>query len=121
MCTRLMVIREVASQDVAEVSLAENEHVIQTLAPDRTDEPLGEGVLPRAVRCRENLLDPQKISEGNPMRFQVYVQRLTTHEVECGSEQEARTTVRALEEATGGKTPEGEGIVKVGETLSVTL
>jgi hypothetical protein len=55
------------------------------------------------------------------MRFRVFVQRLTSHEVECGSEQEARTTVRALEEATGGKTPEGEGIVKVGETLSVTL
>jgi hypothetical protein len=32
MCTRLMVIGEVASQDVAEVSLAEDEHVIQTLA-----------------------------------------------------------------------------------------
>jgi hypothetical protein len=53
MCTPLMVIGEVASQDVAEVSLAENEHVIQTLAPDRTDEPLREGVLPRAVRCRK--------------------------------------------------------------------
>jgi hypothetical protein len=35
MCTRLMVIREVASRDVAEVSLAEDEHVIQTLAPRR--------------------------------------------------------------------------------------
>jgi hypothetical protein len=41
--------------------------------------------------------------------------------VRIGTEQEARTIVRELEEATGGKTPEGEGIVKVGETLSVTL
>jgi hypothetical protein len=43
------------------VSLAEDEHVIQTLAPDRTDEPLREGVLPRAVRGRENLLDPHAV------------------------------------------------------------
>ena len=29
-----MIIREVAGQDAAEVPLAQNEHVIQTLAPD---------------------------------------------------------------------------------------
>jgi hypothetical protein len=29
-----MVIDEIAGQDVAEVSLAEDEHVIQALAPD---------------------------------------------------------------------------------------
>ena len=53
------------------------------------------------------------------MRFRVCVQRLTTYEgrVRIGTE----SIVRALEEATGGRTPEGEGIVKVGETLSVTL
>jgi hypothetical protein len=32
-CARLMVIGEVAGQDAAQVSLAENEHVIQALAP----------------------------------------------------------------------------------------
>ena len=37
---------------------AENENVIQTLAPDRTDEALGERILPRAVRRREDFLDP---------------------------------------------------------------
>jgi hypothetical protein len=30
-------------------------------APDRTDEPLREGVLPRAVRRREHLLDPHAL------------------------------------------------------------
>ena len=54
----LMVVGEIAGQDAAEVSLAEDEHVIQALAPDRADEPLREGVLPRALRRRENLLDP---------------------------------------------------------------
>jgi hypothetical protein len=46
---RLMVIGEVAGQDAAEVALAENKHVIQALAPDRSDESLRERVLPRAV------------------------------------------------------------------------
>ena len=47
-----MIVGEVAGQDAAEVSLAEDEDMIQTLAPDRADEPLREGVLPRAVRAR---------------------------------------------------------------------
>jgi hypothetical protein len=46
--SRPVIVQEVAGQDAAEVSLAEDEHVIQALAPDRTDEPLREGVLPRA-------------------------------------------------------------------------
>ena len=43
----LMVVGEISSQDAAEVSLAEDEHAIQALAPDRADEPLHERVLPR--------------------------------------------------------------------------
>jgi hypothetical protein len=50
--TRLMVVGEVLGQDAAEVSPAQDEHVIQALAPDRADEPLREGILPRAVRGR---------------------------------------------------------------------
>ena len=34
MCPRLMVVGEGASEDAVEVSLVENEHVIQALAPD---------------------------------------------------------------------------------------
>ena len=56
--TRLMVISEIAGQNAVEVSLAEDDNVIQALAPDRADEPFREGILPRAVRGRENLLDP---------------------------------------------------------------
>jgi hypothetical protein len=43
------------------VWLAEDEHVIQALAPDRADEPLHERVLPRAVRRGESLLDPHAL------------------------------------------------------------
>src|SRR5918995_433220 len=46
--TRLMVVGEVSGRDAAEMSLAEDEHVVQTLAPDRADEPFREGIL-RAV------------------------------------------------------------------------
>lgn len=37
---------------------AEDEHVIKAFPANRTDEPLREGVLPRATRRREDLLDP---------------------------------------------------------------
>jgi hypothetical protein len=40
---------------------AEDEHVIQALAPDRADEPLHERVLPRALRRGEKLLDPHAL------------------------------------------------------------
>ena len=47
--SRAVIVREVAGQDAAEVPLAEHEDMVQTLAPDRTDEPFHEGVLPRAA------------------------------------------------------------------------
>ena len=50
--TRPMVVREVASQGAAQVPFAKHDYVIQTLAPDRADESLREGVLPWAVRRR---------------------------------------------------------------------
>src|SRR5262245_17138144 len=49
---RLMVVDEIAGQDAAEVLLAQDEHVIQALAPDRADEPLHERLLPPALRRR---------------------------------------------------------------------
>jgi hypothetical protein len=42
--------REVAGQEAAQVPFAQDEDMIQTLAPDQADEPLREGVLPWAVR-----------------------------------------------------------------------
>src|SRR2546425_10458261 len=37
-----MIVGEVAGQDAAQVVFAENQNVIQTLAPDRADEPRGD-------------------------------------------------------------------------------
>src|SRR5467141_644380 len=56
-----VIVGEVAGQDAAQVAFAENQNVIQTLAPDRADEPLREGVLPRDVRGREDFLDPHAL------------------------------------------------------------
>jgi hypothetical protein len=36
---RVMVVGEVSGQDTAELSLTEDEHVIQALTPNRADEP----------------------------------------------------------------------------------
>src|SRR5437867_1196170 len=55
--TRPVVVREVASQGTAQVSFAEDEDVIQTFAPDGADKPLREGVLPWAVRRRQDFTD----------------------------------------------------------------
>jgi hypothetical protein len=54
---RRVVVREVASQRAAQVSFPKDEDVIQTLAPDRADKPLREGVLPWAVRRRQDFTD----------------------------------------------------------------
>src|SRR2546430_1145164 len=56
-----VIVGEVAGQDAAQVAFAENQNVIQTLAPDRTDEALGERILPGAVRRREDFLDPHAL------------------------------------------------------------
>src|SRR2546428_1285637 len=55
--TRPVVVREVASQGSAQVPFTKDDYVIQTLASDGADEPLREGVLPRAVRRREDFTD----------------------------------------------------------------
>src|SRR2546428_5586564 len=57
MSASLVIVREVAGQETAQVPFAKDEYVIQTLAPDGADEPLREGVLPRAVRRREDFTD----------------------------------------------------------------
>ena len=59
--TRPVVVREIASQGAAQVPFAKNEDVIQTLAPEGANEPLRKGVLPRALRRREDFSDPHAL------------------------------------------------------------
>jgi hypothetical protein len=55
------IIREVASQDVTQVALAEDDDVVETLAPNRADQAFGEGILPWTSSGREDLLDPHPL------------------------------------------------------------
>ena len=54
---RPVIVREVAAQDAAQVPFAKDDDMIETLAPDRADEPLREWVLPRAVRRGQDFTD----------------------------------------------------------------
>jgi hypothetical protein len=46
-CSCAVVVREVACQDAPQVPFAQHENMIQALAPDRADEALREGILPK--------------------------------------------------------------------------
>ena len=53
-----VVIRDVAGDDAAEVSLAEHDEMVETLPPDRADQPFDVSVLPRRSRCRRPITVP---------------------------------------------------------------
>jgi hypothetical protein len=52
----------VEGQDSSQVSFAEDEHVVQTLAPDRANEPFREGILPRALWGGDDFLDTHAVT-----------------------------------------------------------
>jgi hypothetical protein len=53
------------------VPFAEDENMIQPLAPDRTAETLGKGILQGAVRRREDFVDPHALHYSVPKRLAV--------------------------------------------------
>src|SRR5882724_6168520 len=52
------------------MAFTQNEDMVQTLPPDRADEPLHEGILPRAVGRREDFADPHAL-DASPKRLPV--------------------------------------------------
>ena len=52
-----MIVVDVFAQDSPEVPLVEDDHMIETLAPNASNDPFDVGALPRGVRRRRNLLD----------------------------------------------------------------
>jgi hypothetical protein len=46
MCLPSMVVAEVVLEESLPVTLVENDHVIETISPDRADEPLNVRALP---------------------------------------------------------------------------
>src|SRR2546421_721041 len=53
-----MIIGEIGGQETSQMPLAEDDHVVQTLAPDGSDQSLRIRILPRAGRTGDNLADP---------------------------------------------------------------
>src|SRR5664280_3501546 len=47
----VIVIASVGSQDAAQMRLTQDDKMIHTLAPDRSDQPFGKAILPRRGRC----------------------------------------------------------------------
>jgi len=58
---RPVVVGEVGTKDLSEMALVENNDVIQTISPDRADDPFGERISPWAPRRRHNLLDAHRL------------------------------------------------------------
>ena len=56
-----VIVGEVAGQSATQVSFAQDDDMIETLAADRADEPLGEGVLPRAGGRRQHFTNPHAL------------------------------------------------------------
>src|SRR5262249_39926503 len=47
----VVVIGNIGSQDPAQMGFASDDEMIETLAPDRSDQPFSEAILPRRSRC----------------------------------------------------------------------
>src|SRR5262249_52596745 len=56
-----VIVREVRGQDAMPVAFAQNEDMIEALAPDRTDEAFHDRILPRALGRREYFEDPHTL------------------------------------------------------------
>src|SRR6202790_4357607 len=51
MCSDVVVVTSIGSQDPAQMRLTKNDDMIQALAADRPDQPFGKAVLPRRGWC----------------------------------------------------------------------
>ena len=95
-----MVIGTVTGQYSAQVSVAQDENVVETLAPDRTDQALGERILPGAVRRRENFLDQQALHAVAEL-LAIYLVAVAQEIRGAESSGKALTICRAVQAAVG--------------------
>ena len=100
--SRQVIVREVASQGAAQMPFAKDEDMIQTLTPNRSNESLCEGVLPRAVGRRRDFSDPHALHS--------LPERVTVDTVAIAEEIGRRGIVReGVDELLGG--PGGGGVL----------
>lgn len=70
MCSALVVVFKVCQQYAAQVTLIEDDDVIETFATDRANDAFDIGVLPRRSRRGDDLLDSHRlntVAEGLPI------------------------------------------------------
>src|SRR3982751_2695157 len=61
-----MVVAEIRRQGFLQMASVQNDVVVEALPSDRADESLGVWILPGTLRCRQNLLDTQRLdSQSN--------------------------------------------------------
>jgi len=97
-----MIVREVCGQDASQMPLAKDDDMLQALASHRANESLREGILPRAVRGREDFLDPHALHSVPKL--------LAVDLVTVAQEIRRRRVVReAVHDLLGG--PEGGGVL----------
>src|SRR5271169_3039528 len=51
MCSDVIIIGSIGLKDPAQMGLAQDDEVVHTLTPDRSDQPFGEAILPRRRWC----------------------------------------------------------------------
>src|ERR1700681_215405 len=51
MCSNVVVIASIGSQDSAQMRLAQDDEMVNTFTPDRSDQPFSKAVLPRRGWC----------------------------------------------------------------------
>ncbi len=52
-----MIVGQVSGEGAPEMRLIQDDHVIETLAPNGSDQPFDVGILPRTRRARDDLAD----------------------------------------------------------------
>lgn len=82
-----MIVFEVVAQDSARVTLAEHDHVVQALAPERAHHALAVPVLPRRLRRDDDLLAAD-VADRLPDSLAVDLVAVADDESRCGVEGE---------------------------------
>src|SRR4029077_20234009 len=55
MCSNFVVIASIGSQDSAQMRLVQDDEMVNTLAPDRSDQPFGKAILPGRGWCNRSV------------------------------------------------------------------
>ena len=97
-----MVIRQVGSEHVPKVSLVDDDHVVQALSTDRSDDAFDVGILPRRTRCRAEGRETDRVDDAVERRIEgrvAVVQEISR----------SRVFGRRSREAAGGPTRRSDG------------